>query len=340
MINRVFIITYFGGTIVENRMPILIHHETGEKPQRGGGAKQKYLNYCIKQAEKAGNKVILFGDEANSEWCTSWFDVSSFTSNRWEKFLAHFENLSDYNDEWAKGIFKRFFIFEKYILENDINQFVLLDSDILLYLDVNTYTAFNDYDVATCILKNQDFSVLPKGNELRMVANAGFSYWTRNALSSFLDFCINVYENRKDLIYPKYQAHKKYSLSGGVNEMTLIYLWIKHHKDIRHLNLAIRNGHSTFNSDIRKSYNYFEEEYTVNSKYNIKNVVFKNDTPYLTSLDGELVRAYNLHFIGDSKRLIKDYYYHQNITFKTKCIEFGWLTRTWLGKQKRKLLKS
>lgn len=32
-------------------IPVIVHHETGEKPQTGGKKNQEYLRYCIAQAK-------------------------------------------------------------------------------------------------------------------------------------------------------------------------------------------------------------------------------------------------------------------------------------------------
>ena len=44
-------------------IPVIVHHETGEKPQTGGKKNQEYLRYCIAQAKKYNEKVVLLGDQ-------------------------------------------------------------------------------------------------------------------------------------------------------------------------------------------------------------------------------------------------------------------------------------
>ena len=49
-------------------IPVIVHHETGEKPQTGGKKNQEYLRYCIAQAKKYNEKVVLLGDQYNKDW--------------------------------------------------------------------------------------------------------------------------------------------------------------------------------------------------------------------------------------------------------------------------------
>ena len=38
-------------------IPVMVHHETGEKAQAAGKKNQEYLKYCIAQAKKYNEKV-------------------------------------------------------------------------------------------------------------------------------------------------------------------------------------------------------------------------------------------------------------------------------------------
>ena len=60
-------------------IPVIVHHETGEKPQTGGKKNQEYLRYCIAQAKKYNEKVVLLGDQYNKDWCDDWHDATVFS---------------------------------------------------------------------------------------------------------------------------------------------------------------------------------------------------------------------------------------------------------------------
>ena len=64
-------------------IPVIVHHETGEKPQTGGKKNQEYLRYCIAQAKKYNEKVVLLGDQYNTGATTGTMPtISSQTNGR------------------------------------------------------------------------------------------------------------------------------------------------------------------------------------------------------------------------------------------------------------------
>ena len=67
--------------IMSDIIPVIVHHETGEKPQTGGKKNQEYLRYCIAQAKKYNEKVVLLGDQYNKDWCDDWHDANDFITN-------------------------------------------------------------------------------------------------------------------------------------------------------------------------------------------------------------------------------------------------------------------
>ena len=79
---------------MNKKIPIFVHHETGEKKQAGKDKKQQYLKSCIQKATENGNRVLLFGDETNKTWCNEWIDVKQIHSDKWEKFKKIHRNRS------------------------------------------------------------------------------------------------------------------------------------------------------------------------------------------------------------------------------------------------------
>lgn len=302
--------------IRKQEIPVFVHHETGEKTQAGKDKKQQYLKYCIAQAEKYQNEVYLFGDNVNKDWCTKWSHVNSITSEKWLRFYEVFENYSTYPDAWAKGIFHRFFLFEEYARRHNIQKFFVLDSDILVYAKLSDILNWGDYDFAAAMPKNQK---LGNGidNNFRCTVNAGLSFWTLEALTDFTSFCIEVYASKKDMLVPKWQFHQKHHYPGGICEMTLLYLWIQN-SNVRFLNIVEKrlNG-KVFNSNINGDENYLSGEYKCSIALDTKCLSFKKGEMLMCSVTGDSIPVYNLHFIGDSKMLMYDYYTYGKLTLKT-----------------------
>ena len=98
-------------------IPVIVHHETGEKPQTGGKKNQEYLRYCIAQAKKYNEKVVLLGDQYNKDWCDDWHDANDFITDKWKEFHSVFKNLSPYPQAWAERLVSADIRIEKNILQ-------------------------------------------------------------------------------------------------------------------------------------------------------------------------------------------------------------------------------
>jgi len=323
-------------------LPVLIHHESNAKPQTGGKKNQAYLRFCIEQACKYNDKVVLIGDEANKEWCREWHHVNEFKNERLDKFCKVFKNWSSYPYAWSLSIYKRFFLFEEYLKRNGYEECVVLDSDILVYLDFSRYEPFLNCDAAMEIPKAQDMETLKIPNELRWAANVGLSYFKLSALTDFLDYCTDIFENHmEDVLRPKWDAHQKYKIPGGICEMTLFYLWQKNRPEGTILNLLVPDKDGfVFSGPISGEENYLRGECRVSKVTTIKKIVYRNGYPhYVNKSDGSLLPTYSLHFIGGDKIYMEGMYRNQKPAIRAILVRWYWITRGKLGRVKRKLLK-
>ncbi len=319
-------------TTTKHIIPVLIHHETGAKKQSGGKKNQEYLRYCIEQASKYNEKVVLIGDEHNKHWAKEWHHVNEFPSNRLDEFNRVFKNLSAYPDSWAVSIFKRFFLIYEYIRKNDYSDCVILDSDILLYKNLSEYEPFMHCDTALEIPADQDMRPLPAGNGLSWTACAGISYFTRDALSNFLDYCIDMYAHHLNELNVKWEAHQKYHLYGGVGEMSLLYLWAKTLPADRVCNLTKTYENSVFDMNMCNASCYLEKEFDYNSTLRIKNLKWIDGKPYCKRLsDGELILFHALHFVDISKLYMYDLFTYQKVSFPVRFKGFLWHVRSILA---------
>lgn len=292
----------------KGNIPVFIHHEFGQKSTLGGGIGQKYVRYCIAQAEKYNNKVILFGNKQMKKYAHCFFDVSTLESNKFKKFCKVFVNMSDYKDTWAVGIFKRFFIFEEYMERNNIKEMVMLDSDTLVYKAFTSNDEWCQYDAAYQLKEDQSIPSLPFENNLSWNAVAGVAYFKLEALKEFTNFCIDMYKNHQDILSEKWKVHQQYNLAGGVCEMSLLYLWNKK-----------RNKQGIYNlADISHKYFFalcanIENDIYQNGKYGLKKIRFTNHIPYYLTLDGKKQSTYLLHFGSIQKAYMRDYFYHEKL---------------------------
>lgn len=313
-------------------IPVIIHHETGAKAQSGGKKNQEYLRCCIEQTAKYNQRVVLIGDRSNRGWCREWHDVSEFGSARWDTFASVFRNLSAYPDSWAISFFKRFFLIHEYLVKNNDCDCVILDSDILLYLNLSAYEPFRSCDAALEIPQKQDLQGLPEGNGLRWTACAGISYFRREALADFLDYCIDMYTNHLDILNKKWDAHRKHGLYGGVGEMSLLYLWSLTLPKGRVLNLAKIHQGTVFDANICIPANYLENEYEYDALLRIKKLRWSGGVPYCRHLETKKeIRFYALHFGDISKQYMYDLFTRQRILLPTRLKALLWRLRGFLA---------
>lgn len=323
-------------------LPVLIHHESNAKPQTGGRKNQEYLRFCVDQACKYNDKVVLIGDEANSTWCKEWHHVNEFKNEKLLKFCSVFKNWSSYPYTWSLSIYKRFFLFEEYLKRNGYTECVVLDSDILVYLDFASYEPFLNCDAAMEIPKAQDMEALKIPNEFRWAANVGLSYFKLEALSDFLDYCIDIFENHmEDVLRPKWDAHQKYGIPGGICEMTLFYLWQKQRPKGTILNLLVPDKDGfVFSGPISGEENYLRGECVVSKLTTIKKIVYRDGYPhYVNKSDKSLLPTYSLHFIGGDKIYMEGMYKNQKPAIRAVMVRWYWIMRGKLGRIKRKILK-
>lgn len=327
-------------------LPIFIHHELNEKPQTGGSGNQAYVKTCISQARKFNPEVILFGDESNKTYCEKWVDASKFSNSKWKEFLSVFENFSTYPDAWAKGIFKRFFIFEEYMKSNKIEKCVILDSDVLVWCDFEKLSLIENADVALEINEDQRLKNLPFENQYRWGACCGVSTMTLEALSNFTEFCIETYRSHKSKLLEKWNIHLEYHLSGGICEMSLLYLWVKECSSTYNIvNLGIIHD-SVLPVVVT---NGTEIQYQVNRKIKVMNrqelgdclyVEFKEGMPYVYDLvENIYIKALSLHFGGKSKIFMDNFAKQKTYSGRPLLDWYYWVLRGKVSKIKNDIIK-
>lgn len=306
---------------MSNIIPVIIHHETGEKVQTGGKKNQEYIRYCVAQAEKYNEKVVLLGDKYNRQWAKDWHNADDFITDKWKKFYAVFENLSPYPQTWAEGIFKRFFLILEYLKRNNYENCVIMDSDVLLYINVSEYKPFRHCKFAAESPLDQDIAVLWKGNGFKWKTCAGVSYFTMEGLEEFTDYCIDMYKNHKDVLLEKYHVHQKYQLYGGVSEMSLLYLWMRTLPEGDFLNLLMddENG-GVFDNSINIPAGYYEDQYEFLPLLGVKDLHWENDIPYCYTKDGHRKTYFwNLHFVDITKLFMEGIYKNKRYSTSAKC---------------------
>lgn len=280
----------------KQQIPIFVHHE--------GNA--SYLKDCIKQAKKYNDRVILFGDRSNINMCQEWYDVSEFSSVLWQEFMIYYSNMSHYNDSYATQIIKRFFVFDDFMIKNNIKKCICLDSDVLVYINFSEISELDKYKAAFAIPKNQE--------NMRIAASAGCSYWTQEALHEFLLYCIDIYKNQYGRLKEKWEYHQKNNMAGGVCEMNLLYWWWQQNQTYV-LNWIKYSSEGVIDGHFGMSENYLENEYQMDKHEIGKRILVKDGLPYFFSVQHGPVKAWAIHFVGNKKMYMQYFRKHLRIAF-------------------------
>lgn len=192
------------------KVPIIVVH-------RGN---QQYLKDALCCARNVGNKVILIGDETNSK-DEGWVDYKTYSSEEYACFEKNYDHMSSNPYKFELICFERYFLTYTYMVKNNLNECVMMDSDVCLYEEITPET-FKDVDLA--------ISIPEQKTKYTMAASAHFSYWKLETMKEMLDFLIVSYKNKLHDIYEKWNWHKETNTPGGVCDMTLLYLFVKQYK--------------------------------------------------------------------------------------------------------------
>lgn len=275
----------------KRQIPVIVVHK----------GNQKYLKNCITCAEGHGNKVILIGDEKNRNMCSGWISCEDCESDLFEEFTKSYVHMSSNSEFFELICFQRYFYVYQYLMTHDMTECVMIDSDALVFGEVTSELIPEHTAMASCwyeVQKEYQWAVCPH-----------FTYWTREGLLNFLEFCIGSYRDgeRMQPLKEKYQFHQDNHTAGGICDMTLLYLWMKQ------TNLVVENF--SRRKELVIDYNINEPRidtvsYVMRQKYGMKQIIFEEGVPhFIREEDGEKVPVLVIHAWGGSKKymgILKD----------------------------------
>lgn len=313
-------------------IPIFIHHELNSGNIKG----LEYSDYpmvALRQAAKFNEEVIFFTDKESAKLWDKSVVTENFLDEKWDKFMISFKNLAiNYSNSYVQVCFKRLFAFLAYAEKMGIEEFIVLDSDVMVYTNFSEETQwFVGMDCAAIIRENENLPVGPENNNMRWNVSLGTSYWKTTCLRQFINFCLDTYRNNISILRKKFEYHRRYGLEGGVCEMSLLYLFMKKNKnELKICNWAIeRDGYLLCDAGLHTGENYQVDEYKYNSIIGMKCVSFSDSKPYFVKTSGEKIRVGCLHFAGGLKHFMYDYYRYNRLSYYhlVKTYTFGILNK-------------
>ncbi len=271
-------------------IPIIFIHKDIHKRDNS------YLNFSLHQAHilNENNPIFLITDSFKKKKSfVNYINLHEYDeyANEFGKLYKHLSG-NDFTHELF--CFQRWFIIKKFIEQNDINDFLYLDSDILLFCNVETeFKKYSDFDFTIC-------------NKI----GPQYSYFSsKEKLFKFCEFVEQLYTNQTYFkrLENKYAITAANKLNGGVCDMTAFYEYQYYHLG-KVKDLSVIENNAVFDDNINVS-----DGFEMNS-LSIKNVVIKNREAFVKQISsGKLIRFKALHFQGGGKKYMYKFYLGNNL---------------------------
>jgi hypothetical protein len=263
------------------------------------GGSPQHLRLSLTSAAQFNREVVLIGDRSNTHVWENHWNSDQPAMAKLRNFMDSYVKMSDYPDWYEAAFWKRPFIVEAWMKSEGVKELFLIDSDILSFADYSK-------EVAPLLPNNCRATVIAKPNQTieDWATSLHFSYWTREALGDFTDFCIYAYKEPsiRMKLEAKYRWHIENLAPGGICEMTLLHLWAeKNSSTVFNLAKAINN--CVVDGGIAMSTNYFDDEFEMRGGF--KRLVFRNGVPYgFNKVFNREIQFWCLHCQGGSKRVM------------------------------------
>lgn len=272
------------------------------------GPAPSYLIVALKSAEKFNENVILLGDDSNSKDWHNHFNINCLNKDKYNSFLRNYIHLSPNSIDFEINCFKRYYFLEEWMKFSGVNNCVMLDSDILTYCNYSSeFKSIINNEILAAL------STVELQENYFWASSAHCSFFSLNGIEDFTNFCIDTYKNNMYLLKEKYSYYLKNKvLSGGVSDMTLLYLWSKNNPNIINLSKVFNN--KTIDANINFSGNYYKIEYS--SLFHLKYFKFINNLPFsYNKITKSKIQFLAIHFQGSAKLLMKDVFLKRGFNF-------------------------
>lgn len=266
-----------------SKLPIVFLHNTNSY----------YLKYSLGQAKHSnpGSPIYLIGDDSND--CYNFVKHHSF-SNYFQGAADFSKIYQHYNTtiyKYEVFCFQRWFILLEFLVNNRMEKCLYLDSDTMLYADITEeQKKFSQFD----------FTLSYK------TCGSIFFLNRVEALAEFCQFLTDIYTKKERFYFDRMLAHymvfKKNGMPGGACDMTAFDFYsYDHFGEIGEVSQIIDG--SVFDPGINVSNPGFEME------KGIKKIIWKDAVPHGIQLrTSNKIKFNSLHFQGDTKRLMREYY--------------------------------
>ena len=274
--------------MANTRIPIIIVH-TGDS---------FYLSPVLKQMRlfNPHSDIFLISDASTKGYTdVTHVDIEQYMEEALE-FEKRYIHLSSNPYFYELICFQRWFIILNFVRKNNINDFLCMDSDVLLYCNVDeTFANYIGCDYTIC-------------NKV----GPGCSLFNIRSLEKFCNYINYLYtdESSKKELNDFYQPFITENRPGGFCDM-MVFSWYQERMSPNVIDLVFPNEGVCFDGCITESAGF-------KMKNGLKEIYWKDNRPYGKLLkDDSLIRLNCLHFQGRTKYSMYKYLLNEKKERKT-----------------------
>jgi hypothetical protein len=249
-----------------------------------------YLNYSLNQVKitNPNNPIYLITDTLTNRYSfVNYVDINNYLYEA-KEFAKVYKHMSTNGFDNELFCFQRWFILKEFCGANKLNEFLYLDSDLLIYCNIDSvFGKLKDYDLTISKKLSPHCCYFP----------------SMDKLNKFCDFIPKLYSdpNYTDRFLAKHKYHLDNNLNGGVCDMTAFNEFQKE-PSIKAKDLSVIENNEVFDDNINDPDGFFMKD-------GIKQLNFENGFYYGTvSASGQKIKFNTLHFQGPAKVRIAEYY--------------------------------
>lgn len=253
-----------------------------------------YLNYSLDQIRltNPNTPVYLITDSiTNKHKHVTYIDINKYfgSANEFAKIYRHMSTNGFDNELFC---FQRWYILKEFCEDKKLDRVLYLDSDILLYCNIEeVFNKFNQYDFTISKKLSPHCCYFPSVTKLQ----------------KFCDFIPKLYldPNYTDRFLVKHQHHLTNHLPGGVCDMTAFNEYQKE-QEVKVIDLNVMVNNEIFDDNINDPDGFVMKD-------GIKEMFFDKGFYYGTLEESKQCVKFNtIHFQGPAKKNIADYYLGTN----------------------------
>ena len=286
--------------------PILFLH-TGNPP---------FLNTAIQRLRLSNsNDIMLLGDESNSGIeGVSHYHITDYFESAKDFEENYYIHMSTNSYEFELICYQRWFIIQQFIEKNNIENFWYLDSDVIVYGNLDEYLKST--------LPNKTFDLV--GFDTKNCGGGDsfmpcFNFFSKKLINEITAFMLKSYvvDDILTQLKNKWNKHQTEKIEGGICDMTQLKLYF----DMHYGELTIFNSYNVSNKlipdgNFNSKLNYSKERIAYKTYLGRKFTYVKDYKAYGYLEDGSKVEFIATHFQSDAKAEMTRYaqrdYYPKN----------------------------